>query len=91
MSSRRCLLCRVELFLAAGLYAWRGFGVRGRLFLADPVPAYATSSYAPRSGAPGGHGGGKERGVGETSGEPWGCGEVFPRGVPHTSRRLVRL
>jgi hypothetical protein len=35
-----------------------------------------------------GPGGGKG-GVGETSAEPWGCGEGCPRGFPQTSRRLV--
>jgi hypothetical protein len=44
---------------------------------------------APRSGASGRPGRGKEGGQGKPRANPWGCGEGFPRVFPRTSRRLV--
>ena len=66
-----------------------GFGVRRLLFLVGAVAAVMWVGGAPRSGALGWAGRGKEGGAGETSGESLGLsrGRV-PRWFPRSGRRL---
>jgi hypothetical protein len=80
VAGRRARSCRTPLAVPRGLAVClcAGFGLRCLLFLARLVLACAATACAPRSGASGGPGGGKDGVRGKPRGNPGAVGKSSP-------------